>query len=242
MAETFNLKDQIQTLVKLQHLDAQIYSLAKEKDQLPLEIVRIEKNFEDKKAALLAFEEKSKALALKRKEKELNLSSQEERIKKLNAQLTALKTNKEYQTMLGEIASVKTDASLLEEETLKIMDEQDSLKEEIIKEKAHLTEEEKKFQEEKRKIEVRIKEIESAVTDLTAKRSHSIPLIEKRILSTYERVLKAKEGSALVAVKDFSCQGCFMAVTPQVVNEIKMREKLITCESCARILYLEEDM
>lgn len=242
MPEIVNIKEQIRTLMRLQEFDAEIFALTRQKEQLPFEIMNLEKAFEDKKATLQSLEEKAKTLALKRKEKEVDLASKEENIKKLTTQLAILKTNKEYQIMLAQIASLRTDNSVLEEEILKVMEAQDARKEEIAKEKALLVEEEKKFQEEKKKIETRIKEIEFAIHDLTAKRGHLLGAVEKRVLSTYERILKAREGIALVRVKDFSCQGCHMSVTPQVVNEIKMQEKLIICESCARILYLEEDM
>lgn len=242
MAEAISINEQIRLLIELQEYDARIYRLAKEKEQLPLEIVQLQKAFDDKQARLCSLEENSKSFALKRKEKEVDMASQEEKIKKFNSQLLTLKTNKEYHAMLAQITSLKTDNSLLEEEILKIMDEQDGLKEEITKEKAHLAEEEKRFQVEKKKAESRIQEVESSIADLTVKRNHSVPSVEKRVFLTYERVLKAKEGLALVRVKNFACQGCHMSVTPQVVNEIKMQEKIITCESCARILYLEEDI
>ncbi len=187
-------------------------------------------------------EEKDKALVLKRKEKEIDLASKEENIRKLNGQLSSLKTNKEYQAMLSQIASLKTDNSVLEEDILKIMDEQDVLKKDIAKEKSYLSEEERKFQEEKKKVDERLKEMEFRISDLTAKRGRITPSIDKRAFTQYERILKGKNGLALVRVKDDACQGCFIAVTPQVVNEIKMQDKIITCESCARILYLEEDL
>ena len=242
MPEIVNIKEQIRTLIQLQEFDAEIFALTRKKEQLPIEIMNLEKAFEDKKATLQSLEEKAKTLALKRKEKEMDLASKEENIKKLTTQLATLKTNKEYQVMLAQIAGLRTDNSVLEEEILKVMEEQDARKEEITKEKARLAEEEKMFQEEKKKVEAKIKEIEFSIHDLTAKRGHLLGGVEKRILLIYERILKAREGLALVRVKDFSCQGCHMSVTPQVVNEIKMQDKLIVCESCARILYLEEDM
>ncbi len=242
MSEVTHIKEQIRFLISLQEYDKKIYALAKEKDQLPLEIVKLQKAFDDKKALLHSLEEDSKSMAIKRKEKEIDLASKEENVKKLNTQLATLKTNKEYHAMLAQIASLKTDNSVLEEEILKSMDAQDTLKEDISKEKIRLAEEEKRFNEEKKEVEARIKEIESSMADLTAKRDHIVPSVEKRVFATYARVLKAKEGLALVSIKDFACQGCHMAVTPQVVNEIKMQEKIIICESCARILYLEEDI
>ena len=100
----------------MQERDSKIYALLKEKEELPAEISRLQNIFEDKKAALKSLEEKEKALAVKRKEEELELAIKEENIRKLNTQLASLKTNKEYQAMLGQIAGLKTDASLLEEE------------------------------------------------------------------------------------------------------------------------------
>lgn len=242
MAQTISIKEQLSGLVQLQDLDGKIYALAKQKERFPLEIAKSQKYFEDKKITLNGLEEKFKNLAVKRKEREGDLASKEENIKKLNTQLAGLKTNKEYHAMQSQIAGLKADNSLIEEDILKMMEEQDKGKVEIAAEKVCLSEEEKKFLEEKKKAEAGIKEIESAINDLAAKRGHILPSIDKRILPVYERILKGKEGLALVKVKDYSCQGCFMAVTPQVVNEIKMLDKIVICEACARMLYIEEDL
>lgn len=242
MAEIVSIKEQIRFLAQLQVIDGKIHGLRKEKDRAPEEALKLQKELEDKKANLKTLEEEDKNLARRRKEKEIDLGSKEENIKKLNSQLPSLKTNKEYHAILSEITSFKTDISVLEEDILKIMDEQDALKGKLAKEKAYLAEEDKKFQEEKKKIDEYVKETECAIAELTAKRDRIIPSIDKRIYSTYERILKGKDGLALVAVKDYSCQGCYIGVTSQVVNEIKMHDKIVTCESCARILYLEEEL
>lgn len=242
MAEIVSIKEQIRSLVQLQVIDGKIHGLRKEKGHAPEEVLKLQKELEDKKANLKNLEEEDKTLAKRRKEKEIDLGSKEENIKRLNSQLPSLKTNKEYHAMLSEITSFKTDISVLEEDILKIMDEQEAIKGKLAKEKAYLTEEERNFQGEKKKIDEHVKEIEFAINDLTAKRNQIIPSIDKRIYSTYERILKGKDGLALVAVKDYSCQGCYIGVTPQVVNEIKMQDKIVTCESCARILYIEEDL
>ena len=237
-----SIKEQVRILVQLQEIDSKIYALLKEKEQIPQEMEGLQKFFEDKKVTLKNLEENGKGLALKRKEKEIDLAAKEESVKKLNSQLAVLKTNKEYQAMLTQITGLKTDNSLLEEDILKMMDAQDALGQELAKERAHLAEEEKKFQEGKKKLDERLKQIECAMNDLTARRNQITPALEKRIFSTYERIIKGLRGLALVKVKDYACQGCFMSVTPQVVNEIKMQEEIITCESCARILYIEEDL
>ena len=72
--------------------------------------------------------------------------------------------------MQSQIAGFKADNSLIEEDILKMMEEQDKSKVEIAAEKVRLCEEEKKFLEEKKKAEAGIKESEAAINDLAAKR------------------------------------------------------------------------
>ena len=234
------IKEQLSVLVELQALDVQIYALNKEKDRVPVELSKLQDALNAKKATLGSLEQKSKSLLSKRKERELELASKEDSAKKLNSQLFSLKTNKEYQAMLEQIAGAKADGSLMEEEILKVMDEQDVLKEELSKEKAGFAEEEKKFNQDKKNLEEKVKEVTFLVSELVLKRKRFLPSLDKQILFYYERILKGKDGLALVKVKDCACQGCFMNVTSQVINEIKMQDKIVTCESCARILYLEE--
>jgi len=239
---TVNIREQIKLLVAAQDLDAQIYSLTKEKDLLPAEVARIKKEFEDKKSHLNSLDEKSKSLATKRKEKELDVATKEEGIKKFTGQLSILKTNKEYSAMMEQIASLKTDNSLIEEDILRIMDEQDVVREELNKEKVVLVEEEKRSKVEEKKSEDRIKEIEQNIADLSFKRRQAVEPVDKNLLADYERILKAKNGLALVKVEHSACRGCFINVTSQIINEIKMRDKVIHCDACARMLYLEEDL
>jgi len=44
----------------------------------------------------------------------------------------------------------------------------------------------------------------------------------------------------MVKLVNGACQGCNMNVPPQVINEVKMKNELIICENCSRILYIIE--
>jgi len=236
-----NIKEEIDKLIKLQKIDTQLFNLKREKDEKPKFLDKLSNEFEEKKQILKEFEERSKALVLKRKDKEGELNTKEESIKQLKAKQFSLKTNKEMEAMLAEIKGHEMDKSLLEEAILKIFDEQDSLKKELEKKQEELKEEEGKYNQEKQKIQNRIKEIEGFIKDLEAKRAIAEKEIDPKILSQYNRILKAKDGLALVAVKDNACQGCYINVTHQVVNEIKMNDRIIACQMCARMLYIPED-
>lgn len=235
-----DLKTQISNLVKLQTLDSEIYALKYEKEGKPREIQALDADFQAQKQRLADLEKGSLDLQKQRKEKELELAAKEGDAKKLQTQLYSLKTNKEYQVMLQQIQDTKADSSVIEDSILELLDKLDKIKSEVEQEKEKLKEKERAFNEEKKKIEDRVKEIDGRLAQLEAQRKQAITDIEPNILSQYERILYNRDGLAIVSVKNDSCGGCNMFVPPQVINLIKMYERVITCEICNRILYIEE--
>lgn len=237
---TIDLRNQIDRLVELQIIDTEIYALRGEKELKPQEIKVLETAFEEKKQNLAALEKNLLDLQKQRREKELELASKEEAAKKLQTQLYSLKTNKEYQAMMQQINDAKTDASVTEDKILEFFDKADKVKNEIEQEKLRLKEEEKNFIEKKKVMEDRTKEIDDRLAQLEAGRKRITPDIEPKLLAQYERILQNRDGLAIAEVKDYTCKGCNMTVPPQVVNLIKMYERLVTCEVCNRMLYIKE--
>ena len=225
----------------MQKLDTEIYALKGELEAKPAEIKALESSFEQMKKQLGELEKACLDLQKVRKDKELELAVKEEGIKKLQTQLYSLKTNKEYQTMLQQIQDAKADASLAEDKILEAMDKMELSKVEIDKENKRLKVEEQAFSAEKKEIEGRIKEIDGRLEQLEAQRRQVTPNIDRKVLSQYERILASRDGLAIVAVRDNSCKGCNMFVPPQVINLIRMYERIITCEVCNRMLFIPDD-
>lgn len=239
---TISIREQLKKLKELQDIDAQIYQYRSELKEKPVYIEGLRVQFEGKKAHLKDLEEKLKNILVDRKSKELDLQTKEGEIVKANAQLSLLKTNKEYQAKIAEIENYKADKSILEEKILMIFDAIDAANSEIAKEKDAVAQEEKKYLAQKKEVEDSVRELQDKVKVLDNKRRQITPGVDKTILNRYERILENKGGLALVPVKNDSCGGCFLNVPAQTINEIKMNEHLILCEMCARILYVEDDL
>lgn len=233
--------EQTKKLVELQKVDVEIYSCKNDLKEKPAYLAQLKEQFEDKKSGFKELEGKYKSVQVKRNEHEGELQAKEDAIAKSNTQLSQIKTNKEYTAKITEMESMKADKSIIEERILVAYDETDALKVSLEKEKQFLSEEEKKYLSAKKDIEDSVKVIEDRIKVLESQRSQIVPEIEKTSLDRYEKILANKEGLAIVPVTGSSCGGCFMNVPPQVINEIQMHEKLIYCEMCARILYLEDD-
>lgn len=232
-----SFQEQIKILVELQKLDSAIFNLKRELSLQPDQQKKLELDFDKKKVHLKAAEDALKAEQVKQKDKENTLGSMEEKIKKLQAQLYQLKSNKEYQAMEFEIKAAKADKSLLEEEILVMMDSVESSKQKVAKEKSLLAEEEKKFKEDIEVLKKKASQIQAELVGLEEKRKTYVPNIDKKFLDQYERVLVKRDGVALVPLKEGTCGGCHLKLPPQVANEIQMQDKIIFCESCARMLY-----
>ena len=52
---------------------------------------------------------------------------------------------------------------------------------------------------------------------------------------------KGRGGDVVVPVKKRSCGACYKQLEPHVVQEVKKADKVLTCDSCGRILYWAGD-
>lgn len=237
-----SVKDQIKKFVDLQKIDAEIYNVNMGLTEKPALIEELKKKFEASKAHLNQLEEKFKGIQLKRKEFELELKGKEDDIARANTQLSQLKTNKEYHAKLTEIASIKADKSIAEEKILLSYDEGDAVQSGIGKEKVVVAAEEKQYLARKSEVEDEMRLMEDRVKVLESQRKQQLPGVDRVLLNRYEKILAHKNGLAIVPVRESSCGGCYMNVTQQTINTIKMHDQLIECEICQRILYLEDDL
>lgn len=234
-----SVADQLKVLIDLQGLDGRIYRLQRELAQEPAAAARLKADHQQAVQVLKASEEKHQAVELKRNQMETELAAKESQIQKHQAQLFQLKTNKEYTAMQREIEGLKADRSVLEEEILKLMEEVDRGKGALQAERERLKGKEAEVNSALARMEQESQRIRTEVEQLQAARQLFVPKVDSQILSRYERILQNREGTALVPVQGNACTGCHMVLPPQMINEILMAARLIACESCARLLYIE---
>ncbi len=235
------LNEQLNTLAELQLIDGRIFQLEKSLSSQPDEKKALQGSFAQAQGDLKKIDDELKALQVRLKERENELGDKEEKIKKLEMQQMQVKTNREYTAITQEISTLKADQSLVEEEILNLMETVDGKKNLVGQEKKSLAEGEARLQEEMAEMDREADAMKKEVSALKGNRSTFIPGIDKSLLAQYERILKKKEGVAIVPLEGDSCGGCHMSFPPQTVNEILLKESVIVCESCGRILYAPAD-
>jgi len=232
--------DQLETLRKLQAIDAELFRLRTEQQQKPLELERARQVVAEQRANAQAIEARLKAMQVQQKAQELELATREANVKKLQVQLFQVKTNKEYAAIQREIDQSKADVSLTEEEIIHLLDAVDRTKQEHTGALVQLTEREATLRSEEQRIERELATLGEQIATFEQQRQTLTPAVPAALLATYERVLASREGLALVPLVNDSCGGCHMVQPPQVVNEVSLKATLVTCENCNRILYVDE--
>lgn len=224
-------------LIQIQEWDVEIYALKDLLKDLPLELTETEEEVRVQKGRVTGAEGELKRLQLKQKEKEVELQTKEEHVRKYEGQLTQVKTNKEYSSLQSEIKSLRADASLVEESAIDLMDQVDLKKEKVDEERRMLKDKEELLQKKTTEVNEQAKMAEAKMGSLEKTRSEKIKLIHQETASFYERIVRNKRGLAMVQVRGENCPACQIQLRPQVINEIKLKTELVTCENCSRILY-----
>ena len=235
------MKNTLKLLIELQKKDSGILEKRAFIDRAPLRIFEKDEPLKRATAELESLKHKNEALLKKKREKEAGLIEINEKINKMKARASELKSNKEYQAHLKEIETFEKEISAVEEDILMIMEELDnSLKDQdrMAKKVAAETEIINAF---KKELDQEIGKNEKDLSLLKDEREKLSSAIDPDIYKTYMSLLRAGHGVAVTQAKDEVCLGCNMNIPPQLFAELKKNEEIIQCQQCRRILYYPEE-
>ena len=177
---------------------------------------------------------------------ELDLKTQEGKIEKLNIQLNTVKTNKEYSTLQHEIAVHKADASHIEDQMLALMDEMDGFEAGRDDRRSELAARETRLREMEEHAKSESAAIDTKADALRRERAERLTGISDETKLIYERLMATRDGRAMVRATRLtgdmrSCSGCYMRLTSNSTSILMSGEILVRCNSCGRILYIDDD-
>jgi predicted nucleic acid-binding Zn-ribbon protein len=95
-------------LIELQNLDAQIMEIERQSKELPERLQELDQNVAFAQSRLASLKEELERNLTDRKRLEQLLEQERQRSQKLEARLLEVKTNREYQAVLAEIAQSKS--------------------------------------------------------------------------------------------------------------------------------------
>lgn len=234
-----DLKTQLTLLKSLQDIDVSIHAINVQIAAIQPRIDEAAAEFKKARDAVIERESQKAEIEKKKRALELDLQTRNDQLRERESKLYAIKTNKEYQAAIKEIADAKQAGKEQEEQILSLMEKIDALNEEIKQLSSGIADKEKAFREK----EAELKKEEAA---LLAERESKQALkndaernIDKKVLSEYRFVQKRYSDAMALAIGGV-CSGCNKRIPPQVYIELQKWNQLISCTNCHRLLFFEE--
>ncbi len=168
----------------------------------------------------------------------LKLKTKEAELKKLQGQLNAATSNKEFDIFKNQIASAGSERAALENTAFEAMEEIDAAQATLKGQEVELKNLRQKVQTLRAEVDANRPGLEKTLEELKSQ----IAVAEKIIpsgegLSAYRRLRIANGAGALAGIEDDFCEGCNCRVTNQDLVRIRTGE-FLRCRECNRGLYV----
>jgi predicted nucleic acid-binding Zn-ribbon protein len=233
--------EDLSLLLDLQTIDNRITEATKLKERLPHDLelckeehARIDEELKKQEDMLLEKQKTHRAL-------EGDVETETQKLEKYKRQVFDIKDNKEYQALLHEISTEKQRISQLEDRILELLVEIDNDSGELDKAKDVAAEERKRCEARENELQSKMGEIDDELLVREDERKRLVTRINAELLGRYERIRKGRGGIAVVTLNSGTCSGCFTALPPQFVEELKQASRIMACEHCGRILVWTRD-
>jgi predicted nucleic acid-binding Zn-ribbon protein len=234
------VKAELEKLIDLQKTDTNIRRLKKAIETADQRRAEIEQEFEQHASSLREIQAQRDREQAERNELEKQIAENKTYLERADRNLKHAQNQKEYETAMRETDALQKQIGTLETAVLEKITAVEEV-EKILEERA----EEINSLESKRASAVGAfdKEITKARKEFeteSAKRQEIFVTLPKNLAAVYDRFAqRSKDGIAVAEVVNGSCSACFMSLRPQMQLEVKRGDQIITCENCARILYIQ---
>jgi predicted nucleic acid-binding Zn-ribbon protein len=177
------------------------------------------------------------AAEARRAELEALLDTEETKMKDRRMRLNRVRNEKELQALRREIEVGKEANQQTEEELLRVMESLETLT-------ATATEAEQCLSELEAASAAKISERRAGVGQLLEDvarerqiRDRMASALDVSLRQKYEQIFERRGGTAVVEVRNGTCQGCYMNLPPQLFNELQRTRDVRMCPNCHRILF-----
>lgn len=172
--------------------------------------------------------------------REIEIQEIQDRIKNAEKKQDSVKKVEEFNALAQEIATAEREKNQLQH---RVADEEERLAsdEEVLEKlKQSLEAAEKNLKQVTDEVKDALVAINAEGRKIKADRDELAQAIPAEVMSIYLRLLNNKHDRIVVPIENRTCSGCHIMVTAQHENMVRRAEKMMFCEHCSRIHYLQD--
>jgi len=237
----------LEALLELQDIELQIVDIRRQLTQRERLVQRQSTRMQAVREKLAAERDALRRAQMNVDEIDVDLKGRAAHVARLREHLNTVRTNKEYAAMLAQLNNEKADASRLESRALQLM-------EGVEAQRQALTEREQEEQTEA----TRLADLEAQAAqthrtfavklgDLQRRREAAAENLGHNVMAMFERLSERYEGEVMARIErthprrdEFSCGGCHMTLSAEAANALLVRDEVLTCRNCGRILHIDK--
>lgn len=233
------MKNRLEMLEQLQELDTRIDLLKSNQAVLHGEINAMDEALEAVRAEIAVLDER---IAQQEQEKgglDAALTAEQENIRRSEANMKEIKTNKEFQAVGREIAAARKQAAELEEQILQKLGLIEELKGALGTKSASLDELEQNTASRRDEKQAEISAVQQDIDSDMEQRAAITGQLPASLIKRYDSLREQRRGQAVAIARDGYCLGCNMNLPPQLYNSLFRGDDLVSCPHCQRVLILK---
>jgi predicted nucleic acid-binding Zn-ribbon protein len=235
------MTDELRRLWVVRELDERAVQLQAALDRFPEERREAEERVRVERGRLEEHKSRAGVMQKARRELEQQAEALGEQERKFLGQLPQVKKNEEYQALLHEIADRKNKRSELETAILFKLEEEEGAARGRPALEQGLRAIEREVAERQASIDREEAADREKIAELDRARERELSEVSAATRSRYERVRASRHGRAVVPIVKNACGGCFRGQPPQVLQEARRGDRLLSCDGCGRLLIWPPD-
>ena len=233
------MKESLLQLLKLQEVDKKLFSLEEAKEKYPAEIDQRRSKIKKARSVLSELEAQSEESAKQQRHCEREIESSKASLREREERFSVVTTNKEYDSLQLEIEICKKTIAEHETQLLKAIDSQERIQEQIADEQESFEEVRAVEQERIDELEGQLGTMQEQIDEVEKSREVVAKSIDDQLLQTYKR-RKGRRGIRVAAIHKNACGACYYQMPAQMLNEVRVGDRVIYCESCGAIMVWNE--
>ncbi len=238
---TVDPRETLKALLDLQKIDHDVWRIRQRIREMPQILERRGERFRQSEARVAAAVARVTDLKKQIGLLELEIKTKEGEVAKIQGAQGQSRTNEEFRAFGDHVQRLKKENRAIEDRILEFLGTIESVDKELVDLKATRDALKQEVDADRAQWQKDEAEYQADLAKRDGERAVYAATIAPGPLSTYERVLKVRDGKALVTANGRTCGGCSMSVTPNDYNKLMAGGQLISCRSCERILFIAEN-
>lgn len=233
------MEEVLRALYRLQQIDLELDELNEGSADLPGEVQELEQRIVTLQTTIEAEEQRLHDLRRGRNDSKATIETMRERIRDLNERLRTVRNNREYEATTHDIAAAEAELQGTERSMMGLDGEEANIMRGIETLKGQKEEASTELEEKSGTMKMLHETHSDEINELKATRVSLVAQLDAELLRKYEHIRTAYS-DAVVKVRKGACAGCYRAITPQTIIEMRRNDQMFICEHCGRIIVDEE--